>query len=51
MNGSYKPIVALGVDVLLPRTLVQRGKPTSKEQQPFAEPRIFRWEILNYDNP
>lgn len=50
MNGPYKPIVALGVDIFLPRILVQRCKPIGKKQQPFAEPRVFRWEILNHDN-
>ena len=50
MNGTYKPIVALGIDILLPRNLVQRCKPIGEKQQPFAEPRVFRREILNDDN-
>src|SRR5258706_7245453 len=50
MNGTYKPIVAHGVNILLPRSLVQRCKPIGEKQQPFAEPRVFYWKILNDDN-
>ena len=50
LNGTYKPIVALGVNILLPRSLAQRCKPIGEKQQPFAESRVFRWEILNDDN-
>ena len=51
MCGSHEPIVALGINILLPRNLIRSGKAIRKKQQSFAKPRVLGWEILNDNNP
>lgn len=50
-DGRDGPIVALGVHIRLPRSLVQRGKPIREQQQALAESRVLRGEILDHDDP